>query len=444
MSDTLFPLPTPEPSREAPAPVAPPRVERPNRQQLELRATDLDGLLPQDHRARLVWDFVAGLDLTPLYDAIRAVEGHAGRPAIDPAILTALWLYATLDGVGSARALERLCEQHDAYRWLVGGVSVNYHTLADFRVAHARVLDTLLTRSVATLRSEGLVTLHRVAQDGLRVRASAGGHTFRRRAKLEHYLEEARRQVAVLRRELDSDPGATSRRQAAARERAARERQERVQRALAREAAVTARQAANHEAAATQRPPRASTTDPEAQVMKMGDGGFRPAFNAQFATDTATQVIVGVDVINIGSDHGQLPRMVEQLRERYGDGPREVLADGGFADYASVVAVTQAHCTVYAPERRHRPVRAKRTKRRPPLAPAVRAWRERMATPAAQAIYRERGATAECVNALARARGLQQFRVRGLAKVRAVLLWAALAHNLMRSLTLRATVPAPA
>lgn len=163
MSNVLFPL---RPIQETDQASRPPRVQRPNRTQLELRPVDLEGLLPADHRARLVWEFVEGLDLTALYGQIKAVEGHAGRPSIDPAILMALWLYATLEGVGSARALERLCEQHDAYRWICGGVSVNYHTLAEFRVGHGEWLDVQLTASVATLLSEGLVDLKRVAQDG--------------------------------------------------------------------------------------------------------------------------------------------------------------------------------------------------------------------------------------------------------------------------------------
>ena len=163
MDDILFALPPTEPPESAELAPGAPRLQRPNRGQLELRSVDLDGLLPADHRARLVWAFTEGLDLGPLYDRIKAVEGHPGRPPIDPAILTALWLYATLDGVGSARALDRLCAEHDAYRWLAGGVGVNYHTLAAFRVEHADVLDRLLTESVAALLADGLVTMAAVA-----------------------------------------------------------------------------------------------------------------------------------------------------------------------------------------------------------------------------------------------------------------------------------------
>src|SRR5665811_172865 len=222
--DALFHLAPAEASRREPAGPGRPRLQRPNRDQIELRPSDLETLLPPDHRARLVWAFVEGLDLSALYVGIKAIEGHAGRPPIDPAILMALWLYATLEGVGSARALERLCDEHDAYRWLAGGVSVNYHTLADFRVEAAELLDALLVQSVAALLATGGVTLTRVAHDGIRVRAGAGAGSFRRRERLEQAFVDAEAQVRALRAELDDDPGATSRRVAAARERAATER----------------------------------------------------------------------------------------------------------------------------------------------------------------------------------------------------------------------------
>src|SRR6185369_7773746 len=127
------------------------RVVRANRAQVLLQPTDLESLIPADHRARGVWEFVQGLDLSSFYEAIESVEGRAGRPAIDPAILLTLWLYATVEGIGSARALARLCDEHHAYQWICGGVSVEYRTLSDFRVKHVEKLDELLTLSVATL-----------------------------------------------------------------------------------------------------------------------------------------------------------------------------------------------------------------------------------------------------------------------------------------------------
>ena len=297
------------------------RVMAAQRDQIELRACDLDSLLGSDHAARTVWAFVQSLDLGSLHAKIRAVEHAAGRPAIDPAILVALWLWATIDGVGSAREVDRLCERDDAYRWICGGVGVNYHTLAQFRTRHVEWLDAQLTRSIASLLERKLVTLSVVSQDGMRVRASAKAASFRRRGRLEKFMHEARAQVDALKAELDEDAGAGTRRKQAARERAVREREERIARALATMQEIEAREPAkknqkkevkgpDNTAPPDDKPPKAeaeprvSTTDPEARVMKMADGGFRPAFNAQLAVDTATQLIAGVDLVNIGSGHG--------------------------------------------------------------------------------------------------------------------------------------------
>jgi transposase len=433
MSESLFPSSTPSDPRP-PSVSGEPRLLRPNRQQLELRPADLEGRLPAEHRARVVWQFVEGLDLGPLYAAVRAVEGHAGRPAIDPAILMALGLYATLEGVGSAREVARLCADHDASRWVCGGVAVNYHTLADFRVGSGDYLDEGLTTSVAALMAEGLVGLQRVAHDGVKVRASAGAGSFRRGARLERLVAEATAQVEALKRQVHDDPGATARRVAAARQRAARERQDRVARALAQLPAVAARR----KKAGLKGPARVSTTDPEARRMTMADGGVRPAFNVQLTTATGSQVIVGVAITTAGTDLGQLPPMVEQLRRRYGRGPAEVLADGGYVALRDIRALESpaGGCRVYAPPKAPRGRgRARDWRRRNDE--ATLAGRTRMATDAAHAIYKERAATAECVNAQARNRGLQQFVVRGLRKVHAVLLWFALAHNLLRTGPLR-------
>ena len=256
------------------------RVLLPNRKQLEFRASDLESLLPEGHRARLVWGFVERCDLSALYEGIKSREGTAGRDAIAPEILLALWLYATLENVGTARGLARLSESHDAYRWICGGVQVNYHTLSDFRGAHGEVLDELLTHSVASLMAAGVVKLGRVAQDGLRVRASAGAGSFRREERLLGYLEQARARVQGLKGQVEEDPAQYTRGQQAARERAARERESRIAKALARLpelAEIKRRQGKKSEEA------RASSTDPDATVMKMGDGGFRPAYNVQYA-----------------------------------------------------------------------------------------------------------------------------------------------------------------
>lgn len=430
------PVPEPVPAERA---CGTPRMKRPNREQIELRTCCWNDLLPADHQARIVWQYVKGLDLSPLYNTIKAVERRPGQPPIDPAILMALWLYATLRGVGSARELARRCDPQTGeipFQWICGGVSVNYHTLSDFRTAHLEFLNELLTSSMAALMQEGLVTLDRVAQDGMKVRASAGAASFRRRETLETHLAEARQQVEALQAELHGDPAAATKRQQAARQRAAREREERLQKALEHLEQVEAQK----KGAEQKQKARASTTDPEARTMKMPDAGFRPAFNVQFATDTQTQIITGVDVVNSGGDQGKLAPMVEQHEQRYDRTPDEMLVDGGFAKKDDITQVSPPHgsTVVYAPVPASKKADVDPHTPRRGDSPAVVEWRERMATDEAKQIYKERASTAECVNAIARTRGgLSQFRVRGRPKVLAVILWHVLAHNLMRVVALR-------
>jgi transposase len=408
------------------------RVLMPNRKQMELRASDLESLLPEGHRARLVWAYVERQDMKGFYRDIRAVEGGVGRGAIAPEILLALWLYATIDGVGSAREIARLTEAHDAYRWLCGGVQVNHHTVSDFRKDHGEALDELLSVSVASLMAAGVVKLKQVAQDGMRVRASAGAGSFRRKEKLEGYLEAARAEVVRLKAELEADPAALTRAREAARVRAAKEREARLEKALARLPEIEAikrRQGKKPEEA------RASLTDAEATVMKMGDGGFRPAYNPQLASDADSLVIVGVDVATVGSDQGQMVPMVEQVIERCGQAPGAWLVDGGFVGHEQIEQASET-TVVYGPVPQPKDQAVDPHLPKPSDSAAVAAWRERMGTDEAKEIYKKRAASAECVNAQSRNRGLQQFRVRGLAKVKCVMLMFALAHNLMRMASL--------
>jgi transposase len=415
------------------------RVILPNREQLELRPMDLESLLPEGHRARLVWAWVERQDLGGMYAAIKVREGGVGRSAIAPEILLGLWLYATLEGVGSARQLSRLVLEHDAYRWISGGVQVNHHSLSDFRVAHGAALDELLSTSLAALMSAGAVKLQRVAQDGVRVRASAGAASFRRKATLQDNLEQARARVRELKAELDADPAQDSRRKVAAQQRARHEMQQRLQQALDRLPeleAIKRRNGSKSEA-------RASSTDAEATVMKMADGGFRPAYNTQFASDCDSLVIVGVEVSTSGSDMGQLAPMVEQVEQRLGEVAPQWLVDGGFPAHEQIDAVadkTELYAPVPEPRAKKdedgNEIAQDKHQRKADDSSAVAKWRERMASDEAKALYKLRAATAECVNAQARNRGLQRMPVRGRAKVRCIALLFALAHNLMRTVAL--------
>jgi transposase len=435
----------PEHVAPAEAPRGAARLRHPARQQIAWHHAAIDDLVASDHPVRAVWGFVSALDLRELHDAVKAREGVPGRPPATPEVMVALWLWATVDGVGSGRQVARLCEEHLAYRWLCGGVSMNYHGLSDFRVAHAAVLDRLLAGGVAVLVAEGLVALDTLAQDGMKVPASAGASSFRRRARLDQLEAAAAARVAQLRAELEADSSAGERRKRAAQERAARERVERIAAAKARleerQAERTRREKTNKAQVAKQKEPRASTSDAEARVMKMADGGFRPAYNMQLVTASGYQVIVAVDVETSGSDRGLARPALEELAERQIK-PADYLIDGGFAKNQDIEWAHANGITLWCPA-------AQSKHGSDPYAPrdddgaGVAQWRRRMASEHGKVFYRQRS-QAECPNAWARRMSLDQLLVRGKHKARAVLLWFALAHNMLRTFTLRQAAQCPA
>ena len=316
------------------------RVSRPHRDQVEMQFFAIDQLLPSDHRVRVVWAFVKSLNLEPFYENIQVTDSQAGRTAIAPEVLVALWLQATLDGIGSARELARRCCESDiAYLWILGGVTVNYHTLSDFRVAQGEFLERLLTDTVASLIDRGLVSLETIAQDGMRVRASAGKSSFRRKPTLEQLQQQAREHIKRLKQEAESEAArqeGDARRRAAA-ERAVREREERIAEALRQ-----------HEKLSQQREKRkkgdgettcVSTTDPDARKMKMANGGYDPAYNVQFVSDGDARMIVHVDVSNEGTDGGEMAPAHEKVCKTYGRVPERALVDGAYATKDGVTAV---------------------------------------------------------------------------------------------------------
>jgi transposase len=436
-------LPEPDPVQAAREPGrGTPRLRIPIRDQVEMCWESLDQRLDPDSQARVVWGLVCQLDLNAWLHEIKAVERHVGRDATDPRLLVALWVFATLRAVGSARELERLCEDHLAYQWLCGGVSVNYHTLADFRSRGGEKWDELLTQIVAALMEEGLVTMDRVAQDGMRVRADAGKSSFRSGGRLEALLDEAKSQVETLKNLAETDPDELTRRQRAARQRAARDRQERIENARRecdelrkkKEERDRGRKEKSSEA-------RASTTDPEARVIKFSDGGCRPGFNIQFATDTATGLVVGVDVTNAGTDGEEMVPMLDQLKSRYDAVPAEILVDGGFASLDAIDAAEARPCQVYAPVKDAEKLKKAGKDpyaRKPHDTDHTAAWRQRMGEASSRIIYKLRAQTAEWVNALCRNRGLQQMPVRGQKRCRIVATLYAITHNLIHQGNVRA------
>lgn len=437
LQQTLFDLPP----REEAAPSCPVdperglRLRRAERSQLAWGRIDLDAAVPGDHPARAIYAVLGKLDLRALYSQLKARGALAGTSAIDPQILLALWVYATSEGIGSGREIARLIEVHAAYRWLCGGVDVHYHALNDFRSEQGEAFNLLVTQVLARLMQHDLVDLTRVAQDGTRIRASAGAASFRRGETLEKLMAEARAHLEQVTRET-TDTALSARRKAALK-RAAEDRIARLEEALAEIPAVAE---TKRKSGAKDKTPRVSTTDPDARVMKMPDGGFRPAYNVQFAT-TADQarVIVGVEVTNRGSDMGETTPMLEQIEQRTGVRPQEMLVDGGYPSHEAIDEAAAAGVDVYAPLPKPRTDDdgADPHARKAGDSDAVAAWRARMGTDAAKEIYKQRCATAETVNADGKAhRGLGATALRGLDKVKGGAVLFVLTYDILRWISL--------
>ena len=419
------------------------RLRQPERRQMAMVAPCPDELVSATHPVRMMLAVVERLDLKQFYEPIQARRGVAGRDATDPQLLVALWLYACTCGIGSARELARRCEDSAAFRWLCGGVTVNHRLLSDFRTAHGAAPDALFTQVIASLVDKDVVRVSRVSQDGVRVRVGAGAGSFRREERLEKLLDEAREHVAELRAQVDSpEYQALSARQRAARKRAAAERQQRLEQAVAqlpelkRKQAEAARQAGRGKRGEQirERQPRVSTTDAEARVMKMPNGGFNPAVNVQLATDTKSRAIVGVQVSSEGSDSAGLSEpMRRQVEERSGGKVEQHLLDGGYLRTADIqqaqadgVELFIPPKTAKSPLRRGRELEPKKGD-----SVAVLEWKQRMSSEAGKETYKQRAATSETVNADLRSyRGLGQITVRSLAKAQCVALWCALAYNI--------------
>ena len=409
---------------------------------------DLEGLLPAEHRARIVWSFVEGLDLSALYEAIKSREGEPGRPPPDPAVLLALWLYATIDGVGSARHLDRLTRSDIAYRWIAGGVPLNYHGLSDFRVEHVQVLDRLLTESVTALIGEGVVSLAEIAVDGTKVRASASRGSFKTMEKLEQIEAAVEKRLAALKAEIERDPESGLRRKKAAQERGVRQVKERAARArtvLEQLQAEKKQRAKRHSAAEAKKSGvKVSLSDPEARNMRFSDGAVRPAYNAQVAAAPREGIIISADVTERRNDSGLAVPMVDSIVTRYGKTPEKLLVDTHYATCDDIAALAEhgaGPVKVFAPlpiERDDISPRgiANRNRKRAQEPESIKAWRSRMKTQAGREIYGRRKLI-ERLNAHLKNHGFGLLYVRGLIKAKAVLLLHALANKLMAAYRLR-------
>lgn len=319
-----------------------PLVKQVNREQLTWAAVDVEQLIDADHRARVIWELVGRLDLSCFYDAIKSTEENGGRPAHGPQVLISLWVYAHTLGIGSAREIERRCQWDPAFRWLTGLEGVNYHTVSDFRVAKKEEADELFTQLLAVLSGEGLVNLEQVTLDGTKIKAQASGKSFRREKTLREHVELARQRVKELEEE-DNDE--ISQRIAKAQQRARREKQERLELALEELEKVREQKRGAQEKSEA----RASSSDPEARVMKQANGGFAPSYNTQISTDTAHGIIVDVEVTQAGNDYDQLLPALERIEERMKKKPQQMVVDMGYVSRENVEGMAEEKVDLLGP-----------------------------------------------------------------------------------------------
>jgi transposase len=416
------------------------RVNRPERTQVEMRFLALDQMLDDDHRARIVWQFVESLDLELLYARFKVVPGESGRNAIAPEILLGLWLMATIDSISSARELARRTTTDIPYMWLCGGVSVNHHTLSDFRSLNGEFFEKMLVDTVTAMMQEGFVTFETLGHDGMRVRANAGSSSFRRKPTLQELHQQAKEHVESLREESEDTSKQLEHdaRRKAARQRAAQQRADRIGEALRQVEALHEQKEKRKNGDGEKA--RCSTTDPDARKMKMADGGFRPAYNFQLTTEGKSRMVVAVDVTNSGSDRGELAPRYQQVQETYSVTPGKLLVDSAFAIKEDVTEVersgTEVVSTIYQEEAMRKHGRDP-YERKPGDSDEFANFRQRMSRADYQAIYKQRPSIAEFPNAEFRNRGCHQLPVRGLERVKSVALLLANAFNLMRMWDLR-------
>jgi len=474
------------------------RLKRVNRRQMILRAVDVERLIELDHAARAIWELVGRLELSGFTAAIESVEGEAGRPAYDPRLLISLWIYAYSEGVSSAREVARRCEYHPAYQWLTGCEAVNHHSLSDFRVAHQAALDELFAQVLGVLSAEGLITLERVMHDGTKVKAQASGKSFRREPTLRGHLEQARQRVQAMG---DPRQEEVSARQAGARERAARERVERLERALEEIQKMPGDEAGRRAPKrASETDPEARFMKqsgggyaPSHNLQISTDAAHTVIVGVSVTQSANDKGQLTPALEEIQRNLGDLPRQVVadagyttreailQMTERQVDfigstvevGKRSQPRRGVDAAFRAqafhyavesdtyccpadkdllrqsvqttrrgvryhVYAARTADCRGCALRRQCCGGASPRRILRTQDAAAVEAFKARMQTATAQAIYRLRSAVAEFPNAWLKAKiGLRQFRLRGLKKVRCEALWACLAYNLAQWVRLR-------
>lgn len=470
-----------------------PRFVYVNRQQLVMRTVDVEQLIEADHPARAIWEFLGRLDLSRFSEGVQSYEGERGRAAYDPRLLISLWIYSYSRGITAGREIARLCETEPAYQWLTGMRMVNYHSLTDFRVQHEAALRELFIQILGVLSSAGLVTLERVMNDGTKIKAQASRQSFQGAKRIKEHLVAARRHVEALEQQAEAEVGQKLGR---ARERAAKESEARLAAALAEFEKLRAQKPevpedklrvsrSEPEARKMKQPDGGYAPSYNVQITTDQAQGLIVAAGISQSAGDSKQLLPAL--ARVKENLGRLPTQVvadggytsganiKQLAAQKIDfiapvpDPLKQLKHSGIdlafsrAAFSYDAAVNSYACpagtqlTYQGREQKGERVIFKyrapaaacakclykpqccpksklgRSLNRPEYETELIGHKTKMATAAAQAIYKQRAQTAEFPIAWLKEKiGLRRFRLRGLQKAELELLWACATHNLQQ------------
>jgi transposase len=486
-----------------------PLIRTINRRQMSWRAVDVERLIAEEHPARAIWELVGRLDLSAFYLAIASSAEEGGRPAIDPQLLISLWVYAYSQGIGSAREVARRCEFDPAFQWLTGLEEVNYHTLADFRVEKQRELDELFTQVLAALSKEGLITLEQVMQDGTKIKALASGRSYHREGTIREHLERARQRVTEMGDPRNEEASAKTRQARARARQEQQQRLESALQELEKLQAQKSGEKAKKQTRVSSSDPQARVMHQSdgglalsynAQISADAAHGLIVGVAVTQEANDSAQLLPAVERIaerlqkkpqQMVADggyttRGNIAKMAERAIDFLGSLGREETPSGATAPQrlppSAFVYQPESNRYVCPEGKLLRPQGRFHNKKNQGLTvfryeakssdcepcarkseccpenhsrgrgllrrvenPALRAFREKMARPAAQEQYRQRGRVVEFCHAWIKSKlGLRQFHVRGLRKVGTELLWACLTYNLQHWIRLNKLRAAPA
>ena len=408
--------------------------------------------LPEGHLAYYVGDIVDHMDLS----AIHAVyeKELRGQPPYDPRMLTKVLVYGYCVGVCSSRRIQKRLQEDIGFKVLAAGNEPDFRTISDFRKIHLEALQGLFEQVLEMALESGARKLGRVSLDGTKVKANASKHKAMSYGRMKDKPQQLREEVKRILAEAEAADEAEDRQYGDKRGDELPEELQRRETRLAKlkQAKKVLEQRARDKAAAEGKSAEAvkrakpeekdqyNFTDPESRIMKGGDG-FVQAYNAQAAVEPEMGLIVGQLVTQAANDKEQLKPMVEAIEAQSGQRPEAILADSGYCSeenlrYLESAGQPERKIEGYIATGKQKHGEYRQPCRRGPLpkgATRVDRMMRKLQTKAGRAVYAARKCVVEPVfGQIKQARGIRQFLLRGIRKIRGEWALVCLTHNILR------------